>query len=147
MTINIRQNNDSSGGLQGTDGDDGAFIVLNFPYSTNTNTVGAFLTSSSAVFSRRMIVKSIIAVVDSAATNVVTASLFKAASGVALGAGVALHTGTVNLQGAAGTNQVVALATLASTVDVAAGSRIGFVISGALGVAGNGLITVTLAPA
>ena len=147
MAINLKQNADSSAGLQGTDGDDGGFIHLSFPYSANANTTGAFLTSSGAILNRRMIIKAITGVVDTAATNAVTAALWKAPSATALASGVALHTGTYNLQGTASTNQSLTLSTVAGALDVAAGSRIGFVISAAPGVAGAGVITVTLAPA
>ncbi len=147
MAGNLKQNADMSVGLQGTDGDDGAFVVVTLPYSAITNTTGAFLTVSGPVFQRRMIVKSIQGVVDTQASNAVTATVFRAPSGTALGSGTALHTGTFNLQGTAATNQTLTLATNAATLDLAAGARIGFVISGAPGAAGVGCITVTLAPA
>ena len=147
MSINLKQNADASAGLQGTDGDEGGFVVLSFPYSANTNTTGAFLTASSAIMNRRMVVKAITGVVDTAATNAVTAALWKAPSATALASGVALHSGTYNLQGTANTNQALTLSTVSGALDVAAGSRIGFVISAAPGAAGIGVITVTLAPA
>ena len=147
MAINLKQNADLSAGLQGTDGDDGAFVVVTLPWSAITNTTGAFLTVSGPVMKRRMIVKDITHVVDTTATNAVTATLRKAASGTALGSGTALHSGTANLQATAATPVALTLSTTASDLDVAAGSRIGFVISGAPGAAGVGAFTVTLAPA
>ena len=147
MSIQLKQNADASAGLQGTDLDDGGFLMVNMPYSAIVNTTGAFLTVSSAVLNRRMVVKAINCMVDTASTNAVTSALWKAPSATALASGVALHTGTFNLQGTAGTNQVLTLSTVAGALDVAAGSRIGFVISGAPGAAGVGVITVTLAPA
>lgn len=147
MAVNMKQNADASMGLEGTDGGDGGFITHVFNWSAITNTSGAFLTVSGAVFSRRMVVKSITYVNDTAATNAVTAALWKAPSGTALASGVALHTGTVALNGTAATNNSLTLSTVAGALDVAAGSRIGFVISGTPGAAGVGTITVTLAPA
>lgn len=147
MAINLKQNADMSAGLQGTDGDDGAFVVVTMQWSAITNTTGAFLTVSGPVMKRRMIVKDITHVVDTTATNAVTATLRKAPSGTALGSGTALHSGTASLQATAATPVALTLSTTASDLDVAAGSRIGFVISGAPGAAGVGSFTVTLAPA
>ena len=147
MAVNLKQNADMSAGLQGTDGDDGAFVVINLPWSAITNTTGAFLTVSGPIMQRRMIVKSIQYVNDTTATNAVTATLRKAPSATALGSGTALHSGTANLQATAATNQTLTLSTTASYLDVAAGSRIGFVISATPGAAGVGSFTVTLAPA
>jgi len=145
MSVQLKQNADMSAGLQGTDLDDGGFLTINMPYSAITNTTGAFLVVSSQILNRRMVVKAISGVVDTAASNAVTATVYKAPSATALGSGTALHTGTFNLQGTAATNQALTLS--GTAVDVAAGNRIGFVISGAPGAAGVGVITVTLAPA
>ena len=147
MSVNLKQNADASGGLQGTGMGDGEFVVVTMPYSAIMNTSGAFLNILGPAMSRRMIVKSIIGVPNTAASNAVTATVYKAASGTAIGSGTALHSGTFNLQGTAATNQTLTLSTTKSDLDVAAGSRIGMVISGAPGAAGVGTITVTLAPA
>ena len=142
----LKQNADASMGIQGSDGDDGSFIKASILWNANVNTSGAFLTVSTHVFARRMIVKSITYVNDTAATNAVTATVFRAPSATALGSGTALHSGTANLQATAGANNTLTLA-INSTLDIAAGTRIGLVISGAPGAAGVGCITVTLAPA
>jgi hypothetical protein len=147
MSVQLKQNADLSLGLQGTDLDDGAFEVITLNYSAITNTSGAFLTVSGPIMNRRFVVKAISGVVDTQASNAVTATLYKAASATALGSGTALHSGTFNLQGTAATNQALTLSTTSGVLDVAAGSRIGFVISGTPGAAGVGSITVTLAPA
>ena len=147
MGIQLKQNADASAGLQGSDLDDGGFVMIDMRYSASVNTTGAFLTIPSAVLNRRMVVKAINGTVETGATNAVTAALWKAPSGTALASGVALHTGTFNLQGTAATNQVLTLSTVAGALDVAAGSRLGFVISAAPGAAGVGVLTVTLAPA
>ena len=147
MGVQVKQNPDASMGLQGTDLDDGGFIVMNLPWNALMNTSGAFLTVSGPILNRRMIVKAITYVNDTAASNAVTAQVFKAPSATALGSGTVLHSGTVNLQSAAATNVLMTLSATSGVVDVAAGSRIGFVISGTPGAAGVGTITVTLAPA
>lgn len=145
MGIQLKQNADMSAGLQGTDLDEGGFIVLSFPY--NATAQASILTIGGTVIKRRMVVVDIKGLPEVITTNAVTASVFKAASGVALTAGVALHTGSVNLQGTAATNQTLALSTTSGVLDITAGSRIGVVISGAPGAGGAGCITVTLAPA
>lgn len=147
MGVNLKQNADASAGLQGTDLDNGSFVVVTLPWSAITNTTGAFLTVSGPVLKRRMIVHGISYVNDTTATNAVTATLYKAASGTAIGSGTALHSGTANLQATAATPATLTLSTTASDLDVAAGSRIGFVISGAPGAAGVGSFTVHLCPA
>jgi hypothetical protein len=144
MAVNMKQNADASMGLQGTDGDDGGFVVFTFPY--NATAQASILTLGPAVLNRRMVVKSITGVPDVATTNAVTVSIYKAPSATAVASGTLLHTGTFNCQGTAATNQSLTLGA-ATALDVAAGSRIGAVISGAPGAAGAGSITVTLAPA
>ena len=145
MGINLKQNADLSMGLQGTDLDEGGFIVLSFPY--NATAQATILAIGGTVIKRRMVVVDIKGVPEVITSNPVTASIFKSASGIALGTGPVLHTGTFNCQGTAATNQTLALSATSGVLDVAAGSRIGVVISGAPGVAGAGCITVTLAPA
>ena len=141
MSVNLKQNADASMGLQGTDGDDGQFIPVTFNYSS-ANTLLVFTLAS---LSRRAIVKQIYFRPDVVSTNAVTATFYKAASGTAIGSGTALHTGTANLQGTAATNQKMTLT--ASACDVSQDSSIGMVISGALGAAGSGSVTIWLAPA
>lgn len=147
MSVQLKQNADASMGLQGTDLNDGEFVIVQMNWSAIMNTSGAFLTVSGPIFSRRMIVKNLRYVNDTAASNAVTATLYKAASGTALGSGTALHSGTANLQATAATPAVLTLSTASGALDVAAGSRIGFVISGTPGAAGVGSFVVTLAPA
>jgi hypothetical protein len=144
MAVNIKQNADASMGLEGTDGGDGGFVVLTFPY--NATAQASILTLGPAVMVRRMVVKAITGVPDVTTTNAVTVSIYKAPSATAIASGTLLHTGTFNCQGTAATNQTLTLGA-ATALDVAAGNRIGAVISGAPGAAGAGSITVTLAPA
>ncbi|MDE2098901.1 MAG: hypothetical protein KGL39_16730 [Patescibacteria group bacterium] len=145
MAVNLKQNADASAGLQGTDGDDGGFIVLTSPYNATAN--ASILTLGDSVMNRRMVVKAISGLPNVATTNAVTITVYKAASGTAIASGTALHSGTFNCQGTANTNQTLTLSTTSGVVDVAAGTRIGAVISGVPGAAGAGSITVTLAPA
>lgn len=145
MSVQLKQNADMSAGLQGTDLDDGGFIVLTFPY--NATAQASILTLGPAVLNRRMVVKAVTGVPDATTTNAVTVTVYKAPSGTAIASGTALHSGTFNCQGTAATNQSLTLSTTSGVVDVAAGNRIGAVISGAPGAAGAGAITVTLAPA
>ena len=145
MSVQIKQNADLSLGLQGTDLDDGGFIVLSFPYNATAN--ASILTLGGIRLNRRMIVKDISGVPDVTTSNAVTITVYKAASGTAIASGTALHSGTYNCQGTAATNQTLTLSTTSGVVDVAAGARIGAVISGVPGAAGAGCITVTLAPA
>ena len=142
MAVNITQQADASAGLQGTDGDTGAFIFVNIPYNTTTP-----LTMSGCVLTRRAIVKSIVLNPDVAASNAVTVSAFKAPSATALGSGTVLHSGTGNLQGTAGTNILPTLSVVSGALDCAANTRVGIVISGALGAAGSGIVTIALCPA
>ncbi|MDE2102837.1 MAG: hypothetical protein KGL39_36675 [Patescibacteria group bacterium] len=145
MSVQLKQNPDLGMGLQGTDLDEGGFIVLSFPY--NATAQATVLTLPGIVCKRRMIVTDIKGVPETASTNAVTATVYKAASGTAIGSGTALHSGSFNLQGTPATNQSLTLSTTAGVLDVTAGSRIGVVISGAMGAAGNGCVTVTLTPA
>lgn len=142
MSVNLTQRADASLGLQGPDGDAGAFIYVNIPYTTATP-----LVLNACTLPRRCVVQSITLVPDTASTNAVTVTCYKAPSGTALGSGTALHSGTGNLQGTAATTQTLTLSTTASVIDVAAGNRIGAVVSGALGAAGSGVITIALNPA
>lgn len=141
MSINIKQLPDASAGLEGTDGNTGSFIFVNIPYNTTSP-----LTLSSAILPRRCVVQSVQFVPDVVATNAVTFSVYSAASGTALGSGTLLHSGTGNLQATANTNASLTLLTTGVT-NVALGSRVGVVISGALGASGSGVITIALTPA
>lgn len=142
----IKQNQDMSLGIQGSDGDDGAFITVVLPWSAVTTTA-AVLNLPGPVFMRRMIVKDIRHNTDVAAANAVTATVYKVPSGTAPGSGTALHSGTANLQATANTPVSLTLSTTSGALDIAAGSRITAVVSGAVGATGSGAITVTLAPA
>ena len=138
--IAMSQRPDASMGLQGTDLGVGEFIFINIPYNTASP-----LTLSSAILTRRCVVQYITFVPDVVSTNAVTFTAYKAPSGTALGSGTALHSGTGSLQATANTNASLTVTSPAN--DVAAGNRIGIVISGALGAAGSGVVTIALNPA
>lgn len=141
MAINLKQLPDISAGLEGTDAGVGSFIFVNIPYTTTTP-----LTLSACTLPRRCVVQSVTLVPDVASTNAVTATAYKASSATALGSGTAL-TGTMALNGTAATTVTGTLSSTAGALDVAAGQRIGIVISGALGAAGSGVATIALTPA
>jgi hypothetical protein len=75
----------------------------------------------------------------------VTAVVNKAASGTAVSAGTTLHTGTINLKGTAATNQALTLSATSATLDIPAGTAIGFAPTGTMTNA-RGSVTVLLAP-
>lgn len=99
------------------------------------------------VASRAYRVKSIRTRVEVAGTDggAVTAIIVKAASGTAITAGTALHTGTIDLKGTAATNQPITLSATASDLEIAAGTCIGIDFTGTL-TSAVGTVTVTLAP-
>ncbi|HEX7644849.1 MAG TPA: hypothetical protein VF472_21825 [Burkholderiaceae bacterium] len=138
---NLKQLADGSMGIEGSDKDVGAFVFVNIPYNTASP-----LTMSGAVFSRAMQVQSVTVNPDVPSTNAVSVKAWQAPSGTALGSGTALS-GNALLNGTAGTNVVATLANTPGALQVAAGSRVGVVISGALGAAGSGVITIGLTPA
>jgi len=141
MAIVLKQLGDSSMGLEGRAGDAGAFIFINIPYSTTSP-----LSLSGAVIPRTCVVQSITLSPDVSSTNAVTAQAFAAPTTVLLASGTALGAVMVT-NGAVGANVVGALSAVAGALLVPAGSRVGIVISGALGAAGSGVATIGLNPA
>lgn len=141
MAVNLKQNEDGSMGLQGVGLDDGGFVVFEIEWSPTS------VDKVNFVASRSFVVKAITARVDAAGTDAgsVTAIIRKAASGVAITAGTALHSGTIALKGTVNTNQVLTLSTTKSDLLIAAGDAIGIDFTGVLTTA-VGSVTVTLAP-
>lgn len=74
-----------------------------------------------------------------------TLAPYKAASGVAVGSGTALTTGTFNVVGTADTNQELTLVSNPDSLSLAAGDSIGFVLSGTP-TSAVGSITITVEP-
>jgi hypothetical protein len=60
-----------------------------------------------------------------------TGTVVKAASGTAISAGTALHTGTFNIAGTAATNQALTLAA-AGVLAIPAGTSVGLILTGTL---------------
>lgn len=74
----------------------------------------------------------------------VTAIVKKAASGTAITAGTAVHTGSINLKGTAATNQALTNAAEAART-LAAGDAVGFDLTGVM-TAAVGTVTLLLSP-
>lgn len=141
MGVNIKQNDDGSMGLQGSQLDDGGFIPVSIEWDA------ASVDKSGFVADRPYRVKAIRARVTAAGSDAgaVTLAVKKAPSGTAIASGTALHSGTVDLKGTANTNQSVTLSTTSSALDIAAGDAIGLDVTGVL-TAATGIVTVFLAP-
>lgn len=74
-----------------------------------------------------------------------TLAPYKAASGIAVGSGTALTTGTYDLVGTADTNQELTLVSNPASLQLAPGDSIGFVLSGTA-TSAVGSITITVEP-
>lgn len=139
---NLKQNQDGTLGIQGSDLGDGEFVKIDIEYLASS------VDKTSFVASRRYVVKAIIGRVEVAGTDAgaVTAVIKKAASGTAIASGTALHSGTFNLKGTAATNQTLTLSTTASDLEIPAGTAIGIDFTGTL-TSATGVVTVMLLPA
>jgi hypothetical protein len=138
--VTLKPNPDGSLGLQGKDLDSGEFLKVNIPWSATSANSLAF------VAPRSLVIQAITARVETAGTDAgaVTAVVNKAASGTALTAGTALHSGTINLKGTAATNQSLTLAS--GAVALNAGDAIGIVYTGTM-TAAVGVVTIAYCPA
>jgi|SRR5581483_1394496 len=76
----------------------------------------------------------------------VTAVIKKAASATAIASGTPLHTGSINLKGAAATNQAITLSATPADLDIPAGTAIGIDFTGVL-TSARGTVSVALSPA
>lgn len=141
-SVVLKQNADGSGGLQGTDRDNGGFVTIDIEYNASSVDKTCFLATRAYVV-QGIRGRPTVAGTDAGA---VTAVIKKAASGTAITAGTALHSGTYNLKGTADTNQTLALSTTASDVEIAAGTVIGIDFTGTF-TAATGVVSVCLAPA
>lgn len=137
----IKQLHDGSVGLEGTAGGQGEFIVIDSEWTASSVDKAVF------VATRPYVVQAIIARVDTAGTDAgaVTAQVRKAASATAIASGTLVHTGSVNLKGAANTNQSLTPNTDAS-VRIAAGESLCIDFTGVL-TAAAGVLTIMLTPA
>lgn len=137
----IRQNADSSLGIEGTAGGEGGFIPVVLNYVATTVDCTMFTAD------RPYVVKAIRGRVDVAGTGgACTATIRKVPSGTALTSGTALHTGTFNLVGTAATQQALTLSTTASDLLLAAGDSICYDLTGTA-TSAVGSISVALCPA
>ena len=128
-------------GLQGVNYGSGEFLKANFVFGPSSVNTPFF------VASRSLRVKAINVRVEAAGTDVgaVTAIIRKAASGTALTAGTALHTGTLNLKGTAATNQPLTLSATDSDLTIAPGTCIAINFTGVL-TAASGCVTIIFCP-
>jgi hypothetical protein len=137
----IRQNADGSFGIEGTAGGDGGFLPLTLNYTATIVDCTMFTAD------RPYVVKAIRGRVDVAGTGgACTAVIRKVASGTAITAGTALHTGSFNLVGTVNTQQALTLSTTASDLLLAAGDSICFDMTGTA-TSAVGAISVHLSPA
>lgn len=137
----IRQNADSSLGIEGSAGGDGGFIPVTLPYTATIVDCTMFTAD------RPYVVKAIRGRVDVAGTGgACTAVIRKAASGTAITSGTALHTGSFNLVGTVNTQQALTLSTTASDLLLAAGDSICLDLTGTA-TSAVGSLSVTLNPA
>lgn len=137
----IRQNADSSLGIEGTAGGDGGFIPVTLPYTATIVDCTLFTAD------RPYVVKAIRGRVDVAGTGgACTAVIRKVASGTAITSGTALHSSSFNLVGTVNTQQALTLSTTASDLLLAAGDSICFDLTGTA-TSAVGSMSVTLNPA
>jgi len=138
----LKQNPDGSMGIQGTDADNGGFILVNIEYSAASVDKVAFVATRSYVV-QGITGRPTVAGTDAGA---VTAVIKKAASATAITAGVALHSSTFNLKGTADTIQALTLDATSGVCTIPAGTAIGVDFTGVL-TSATGVITIALAPA
>lgn len=138
----LKQNQDGSAGIQGSDLDLGGFVLVNIEYNASS------VDKVSFVATRKYVVHGITGRPTVAGTDgsAVTAVIKKAASATAITSGTALHSSTYNLKGTADTIQALTLSTTASDLEIPAGTCIGIDFTGTL-TSATGVVTVCLAPA
>lgn len=137
----IKQNADSSLGIEGAAGGEGGFIPLTLNYTASIVDCTMFTAD------RPYTVKAIRGRVDVAGTGgACTAVIRKAASGTAITSGTALHSASFNLVGTANAQQALTLSTTASDLLLAAGDSIVFDLTGTA-TSAVGAISVFLNPA
>jgi hypothetical protein len=114
------------------------FVILNY--------VSALVTQKIFVASRKLIVTDIRGATRVAGSGgTCTIQFFKAASGIAVGSGTLLHSGTFDIAGTADINQGLTLVTDQNSLTLNAGDSLGYVLTGtATSAVGN--VTITLEP-
>ncbi|WP_213941193.1 hypothetical protein [Pseudomonas sp. dw_612] len=137
----IKQNADSSLGIEGAAGGDGGFLPVTLLYLATTVDCTLFTAD------RPYVVKAIRGRVDVAGTGgACTAVIRKVPSATAITSGTALHTGSFNLVGTANAQQALTLSATASDLLLAAGDSIAYDLTGTA-TSAVGSISVTLNPA
>lgn len=126
MSINLKQLPDGSMGIEGKDLDTGAFVVASTPVNAVTPATAIFYTAP-----RAMQVQSITYSVETSGTGgACTFVVKKAPSGTALASGTTIHSGTGNVAGTAATNQTITVSTTTGVPALAAGDRLGIIVTG-----------------
>lgn len=138
---NLKQNDDTSLGVEGAVAGADGFLPVTIPYTAS------IVDSSLFTAYRPMTVASIIGRVDVLGTGgACTAIIRKVPSGTIGTSGTALHSGTYNLVGTINTNQTLTLSATAGVVQMAAGDSLYFDLTGTpTSAVGN--VTVMLRPA
>jgi len=142
MSVDIKQNADSSLGLVGNASTGGeGFVPVTINYVAATPDCTFF------VADRAYVVKAIRGRVDVAGTGgACTAVIRKTPSATAPASGTVLHSGSYNLVGTANANQALTLSTTASDLLLAVGDALSYDLTGTA-TSAVGSITVHLAPA
>ena len=113
----------------------------------NLNYTASLVTQTIFTATRACRVKAIIGRTRVAGSGgACTIAFFKCATTVAVGSGVALHSGSFNLVGTADANQTLTLSTTVADVTLAAGDSIGYVLTGTA-TSAVGSVSVHIAPA
>jgi len=95
---------------------------------------------------RPMVVTDIVGVTRVAGSGgACSIKLYKAASGIAVGSGTLLHTGTFDLVGTADTNQVLTLVADLPSTTLQPGDSLGYVLTGTA-TSAVGVVTVVMEP-
>ncbi len=137
----IKQNDDSSIGMEGSAGGKGGFVPETIVYNASTVDTPFF------VADRPYVVQGIRGRVEVAGTGgACTVQIRKVPSGTALTSGTVLHSGTFNVVGTAATNQTLTLSTTPSDLLLAAGDALAYDLTGTP-TSAVGAITVTMNPA
>jgi hypothetical protein len=124
--INIKQIPDGSMGLEGKDLNNGQFIPVIVPVNAASPATQVIFTADRALVLQGMRYRPEVAGTGGACTFVVN----KSASGTAISAGTAVHSGSFNVAGTAATNQVGTLSATTGVTALAAGDSLGIIITG-----------------
>ena len=138
----LRQNDDSSMGIEGASGlSKGGFVAASYQYTASA--VNTFFFTAD----RPYVVQGIRGAAAVAGTGgTCTVQVLKVTSGTVLTSGTAVHSGSFNVVGTINTPQALTLSTTVTTLLMQAGDSLAFVLTGTP-TSAVGSITVNLAPA